>query len=117
MPPDLGDRERFEHMLKAARDATSYVRSRRRADLDSDSQLLRALTNCVQEIGEAASRTTDVGRARAPALPWTKMVGMRHILVHAYFNIDADAVWKVVEEQLPALVRDLESALICWSDE
>jgi uncharacterized protein with HEPN domain len=118
MPPEesseVGDRERFEHMLRAAQDAISYVQSRTRQDLDQDSQLLRALTNCVQVIGEAAARTTDLGRARAPALPWPKMVGMRHILVHAYYNIDADAVWRVVQQHMPELVRELQAVLSIW---
>jgi len=93
MPPSTpGDRERFEHILAAAKDAISYVKGCSRADLDTDSKLLHALVHCVQVIGEAAARTTDEGRARVPALPWPKMVGMRHILVHAYYNIDRDAV-------------------------
>ena len=58
MPHDdelSADRERVIHMLRAAKDATEYVKGRKRTDLDSDSQLLRALTNCVQVIGEAAA--------------------------------------------------------------
>lgn len=108
------DRERFEHMLRAARDAISYARGRTRQDLDLDSMLLRALTNCVQVIGEAAARTTDAGRNMAPSLPWTKMVGMRHILVHAYYSIDADAMWRVVHQHLPTLMSELEAALARW---
>jgi uncharacterized protein with HEPN domain len=52
-----------------------------------------------------------VGRERVPALPWPKMVGMRHILVHAYYDIDCDAVWRVVDENLPELIEALEAAL------
>jgi uncharacterized protein with HEPN domain len=105
-----GDDERLQHMLQAARDALTYCAGRNRADLDDDSMLLRALVNCIQEIGEAAARTSEAGRARVPTLPWAKMVGMRNILVHAYFRIDGDAVWRVVQENLPELVRELEKA-------
>ncbi len=98
-------------MLEAARDALRYVRGRSRADLDSDSMLQRALVQCVQVIGEAAAGTTDAGRAAAPGLPWAKIVGMRHILVHAYYDIDMDAVWRVVTEHLPLLVAELEKAI------
>jgi uncharacterized protein with HEPN domain len=108
------DRDRFEHLLRAARDAVQYRIGRSRADLDVDSMLLRALTHCVQEIGEAGARVTDAGRLRAASVPWPKLVGMRHILVHAYYDIDADAVWRVVEEHLPELIAQLENALKNW---
>lgn len=110
----LGDHERLLHMLHAARDAVAFVQGKARSDLDTNRMLLRALVNCVQEIGEAATCVTDAGRARAVGLPWPKIVGMRHILVHAYYNIDADAVWRVVGEHLPSLIRELETALRGW---
>ncbi len=106
-----GDRERLEHMLRAAREAMAFATGRNRADLDRDRMLLRALVNCVQEIGEAAAHVSETGRTRAPNVPWPKMVGMRHILVHAYYSIDADAVWRVVDQHLAALAREIESAL------
>jgi uncharacterized protein with HEPN domain len=113
---EIGDRDRFEHMLSACRDAASYARGRAREDLDRESMLLRALVQCVEVIGEAAARTTDEGRARVPGLPWSRIVGMRHILVHAYYQIDADAVWRVVTEHVPQMVVLLEEALAQWPD-
>lgn len=101
----------MRHMLEAAHDAVKFVRDRQRADLDSDAMLLRALVNCVQVIGEAASQVSDAGRSKAPNIPWPKIVGMRHILVHAYFNIDCDSVWRVIDQHLPALITDLQTAL------
>jgi uncharacterized protein with HEPN domain len=38
-----------------------------------------------------------------PDAPWSNIVGMRHILVHNYFGIDAELVWNVVENQLEPL--------------
>ncbi len=107
----LTDRTRLQHMLDAARQALSFVPGRTRADLDTDHMLRRALKDCVLEIGEAAARVTDVGRARVPELPWPKMVGMRHILVHAYHDLDNDSIWKVVQQDLPKLVESVEDAL------
>ena len=34
---------------------------------------------------------------------WAEAAGMRHILVHHYFEIEAGEVWKVVENDLPPL--------------
>lgn len=82
----------MEHMLLAARDALSFIKDRKRPDLDADAMFRRALVSCTQEIGEAAARVSKEGRERAPDLPWTKIVGMRHILVHVYHGLDLDAV-------------------------
>lgn len=101
-------------MLQAARDAVAIVASRRRAEMDSDVLLQHALIHCVQVIGEAAARISDEGRARAPALPWSRMVGMRHILVHDYFKVDHDAVWRVVTDHLPQMIPLLETTLCQW---
>lgn len=68
-------------------------------------------------IGEAAARVTDAGRARSPELPWPRIVGMRHILVHDYFKVDLDAVWRVVTEHIPQMIPVLQTTLANWPEE
>jgi uncharacterized protein with HEPN domain len=101
-------------MRDAATDASSDLRGRTRADLDSDSILLRAVVHCLQVIGEASARVTDQTRDRLPQVPWKKIVGMRHILVHVYYDIDADTVWRVAENDLGPLLSALAEALDHW---
>jgi uncharacterized protein with HEPN domain len=108
------DRERLEHMLKAAQEALIIGRGRQRVDLDCDVGLRRALVNCVQDIGEAAARTTDAGRLRAKGLPWGEIVATRHILVHAYLAIDLDILWTILERDLPPLILQIEESLKTW---
>ncbi len=103
-------------MLDAAADAQSYIKGRRREDLDSDSMLRRAMVNALQVIGEAAARVTDDGRARVPRLPWGQIVAARHILVHVYWGIDTDQVWNMAVQDIPTLVAELEMAIAAWTD-
>jgi uncharacterized protein with HEPN domain len=57
----------------------------------------------LQIIGEAArALPTDV-RILAPEIPWPKMIGMRNVLVHGYFDIDVDIVWQTAVNDVPAL--------------
>jgi uncharacterized protein with HEPN domain len=44
-------------------------------------------------------------------VPWDKMIGMRHVLVHGYFQIDLDVVWAVMEKDLPPLFESLQRIL------
>jgi uncharacterized protein with HEPN domain len=111
------DRVRLQHMLIAAKDAQFFTEGRTRADLDHDRMFARAVLHAIQEVGEAAARITEAGRSRAPEIAWGSIVQMRHILVHAYFNVSYDYVWRVIERDLEPLIDSIESALANWPAE
>jgi len=98
-------------MLDAAKDALSFVEGKSRVDLDKDRGLLLAVVQCVQIIGEAAGRVSAARQGGAPGIPWPAIIGMRNRLVHAYYDIDRDQVWKTVTEDLPPLIEALKRAL------
>lgn len=98
-------------MADAAREAMGYAAGRSRSDLDQDTMLARALVNCLAVVGEAAARVTPETRARDESIPWAQIVGMRNRLIHAYFDIDQDEVWRTVTEDLPTLANRLQALL------
>jgi uncharacterized protein with HEPN domain len=65
----------------------------------------------IQILGEAAARISDEFQEQHPDIPWFKIVGMRNILVHDYFKIDVNAVWSVVENDLPTLYDQIKRIL------
>lgn len=99
---------RLRHILDAARAAGEFVRNRRREDLDNDRQLVWALVKAIEIIGEAAAQLGPEAKSEVAAVPWNKIIGMRHRLVHAYFDINLDILWKTVQEGLPPLMSELE---------
>lgn len=105
------DEIRMLHMLDAAREAVAFARGRTRGDLDNDRQLVLALVKDVEVVGEAATQVTKPTRQHLPEIPWEQIVGMRNRLVHAYFDIDLDIVWKTVRGDLPELISLLESVI------
>lgn len=94
MWPD--NRIRLQHMLDAAEQARAFILNSRRADLDNDQQLVRALVKAIEIIGEAAYQVSAETKQFVPGIPWEKITGMRHPLVHACFDIDLDILWKTV---------------------
>jgi uncharacterized protein with HEPN domain len=102
---------RLRHMLDAACEAVEFARNSRRKDLDGDRKLTLALVKDVEIIGEAAYQISEDTRRTLPEIPWEDIVGMRHRLVHAYFDINLDILWKTVQEDLPPLVRILSEKL------
>jgi uncharacterized protein with HEPN domain len=103
-------RERLRDILEAIRHIERYsVQGRNR--FESDELLQTWFVHHLRVIGEAArSLPVDV-RDHVSDVPWSKIVGMRHILVHCYFEVDTDVVWDVVEKDLPGLRRAIERAL------
>jgi uncharacterized protein with HEPN domain len=65
----------------------------------------------LQIIGEAASKGSEPAQQRFNEIPWGKMIGMRHILVHGYFEIDLEIVWSVLQNDLEPLKFQIERAL------
>ena len=106
------DRIRLQHMLDAAREVMNSVRSRSRADLDADRLWALGLVKCVEIIGEAAARVTRATREKCPEIPWEAIVGMRNRLVHVYFDIDLDQVWRTVTEDISELAQELDRILL-----
>lgn len=94
-------------MLEAAESAQHFVSGKSRADLDTDPMLLFALVRAIEIIGEAASRVSVEQRTDSPTVPWTAIVAMRNRLIHAYFDIDRDIVWRTVTEEIPSLRSQL----------
>jgi len=108
------DRERLKDILRAADQILARTGGGRRT-FESDEMLQVWVLHHLQIVGEAARALTQEFRQRHPDRVWAEAAGLRNILVHHYFEIDADEVWKVVESDLAPLrdrvVQILESDL------
>ena len=60
-------------------------------------------------VGEAAAKVSPEARTKFPAIPWSEIVGLRNRLIHGYDSVDFDVLWRIVESDLPALVRVLSA--------
>ncbi len=58
----------------------------------------------LQVIGDASRLITAETQAAHPEIEWADIIGMRNRLVHGYFAIRLDVVWRVIKEDLPRLV-------------
>ena len=62
-------------------------------------------------IGEAAARLPDEWKARCPAVPWRKVVGLRNLLAHGYWVIDPEELWDVARNKVPEFLAELRPLL------
>lgn len=66
-----------------------------------------AVVRNLQTLAESSQRLSDAIKATEPHIPWRKLAGFRHVIVHGYLGIDLGAVWLAVEQDLPPLSEAL----------
>jgi uncharacterized protein with HEPN domain len=87
------------------------MRIANRKPFEQDELLQTWFLRHLQIIGEAARALPEEVRMLAAEIPWTKIIGMRNVLVHGYFEIDTDVVWHTVQRDIPALKSAVERFL------
>ena len=102
---------RLHHMLDAAREVLSFSEGKSREDLNMNRMLVLSLVKDVEIIGEAASKVSQETRESLSHIPWAQIVGMRNRLIHAYFEVDLDILWKTLLEDIPPLLFELEKLI------
>ena len=82
-------KERLRDILEAIAAIERHLGSDRAA-FERDELLQTWFLRHLQIIGEAARGLPQDIRAQADCIPWPKIIGMRNVLVHGYFEIDTD---------------------------
>jgi uncharacterized protein with HEPN domain len=65
----------------------------------------------LEVIGEAARHVDDQLTAQYPEVAWRDARGMRNFLIHAYFQVDPDEIWKTVISDIPLLKQQINKIL------
>jgi len=69
---------------------------------DNDEKVF-AVIRALEIIGEAAKHIPKSIRGRYTEIPWEDIVGMRSKVIHDYFGVDLNVIWKTLHEDLPPL--------------
>lgn len=103
------DSLRFQDIQNAIENIEKYSKCTRQEFMQNE--LVQVwVVHHLQMIGEAARGISSESRARLSSIPWPKIIGLRNILVHHYFSIDPEEIWRVLEVDIPKLKADLEKA-------
>lgn len=76
-----------------------------------DDKTSSAVIRKLEIIGEAAKNVPEHMRERYRDIPWKDMARMRDKIIHFYFGVDYEIVWKVVKERLPEVKPLFEKML------
>lgn len=108
---ERSDQQLLLDMIEAMERAIRYTEGMTMDEFLQNQKTCDAVMRNIQIIGEAANRTTKEFRKERPELEWRKIIGMRHRLVHDYFEVEERIVWRVVKDYLPPLTVQLKKIL------
>ncbi len=93
----------LEDILRSCEKILEYVKGLTRDEFVRDTRTYDAVIRNLEIIGEAAKKLPSELKEELPDIEWRKISGLRDFLAHAYFGIDDDILWDVVENKIPQL--------------
>jgi uncharacterized protein with HEPN domain len=76
-------------------------------DFCDDSRTIDAVIRNLEIIGEATKSISDSLKLQTPEIAWRGMAGLRDRLIHNYFGVDVEIVWKIAVDEVPVLLENL----------
>jgi len=101
----------LEDMLDAIQQIQSYTTGMDKDSFTKDRKTQDAVVRNLEIIGEASGRLPDSFREEYSDIPWTLVRGLRNRIVHAYFGVDLQLIWEVIQDDLPTLRSQLSKLL------
>lgn len=97
-----------EDILESAKKIQRYTDGLNFEQFTLDEKTVDAVARNFEIIGEAANRLPEEFKSLHPNIEWNRIRGFRNRIVHDYFGIDYEIVWKIKENYLPELEAELE---------
>ncbi|MFH1055713.1 MAG: DUF86 domain-containing protein, partial [Candidatus Altiarchaeota archaeon] len=88
-------------ILDAITQTEKFVDRMSYPEFQADDRTSSAVVRKLEIIGEAAKNIPLEIRQKNKTIPWTDMAKTRDKIIHGYFGVDYDVIWKTVKERLP----------------
>ena len=102
---------RLEDIVESSALIAEYVQGMSYANWVKDRKTIDAVVRNLQIIGEATNHVPEDVRSRYNDVPWAQLRGMRNILIHEYFGVDTDILWRAVTEDVPRLRKQIQKII------
>ncbi len=101
----------IEDMIEFCRKVLDFTAGLEYPIFIADSRTSFATMHSIVLIGEAATRVPSDIRDANPDVPWSQMIGTRDRIIHGYLTVDDEAVWQIVQIDIPASLPQLRALL------
>ena len=97
----------IEDMQKHCRQVLDFTTGMDYESYVSDAKTTAATSFSLSQIGEVAGKIPQDVRDSHPEIEWDRVIGLRHVIVHAYYEINFEKLWEVIREYVPELAKRL----------
>ncbi len=97
----------LEHILESVKEIERNIKGMAEDDFFDSTTIQDAVVRRLEIIGEAVKNLPDSFKNKYPKIPWKKIAGTRDVLIHEYFGVDADLVWKIANKNIPQLKKQI----------
>lgn len=101
----------LKNILESIRKIERYIDGFDEQKFQSDDKTQDAVIRQLEIIGEAARFLPDEIKTINPQVPWRDISGMRNHLIHRYFKVDIEEVWRTAQKDLTPLKEEVEKIL------
>ncbi len=98
----------IQDILENIKDIESFSKGLTKKEFERNKLKQNAIMRSLEVIGEAVKNIPDQFREKYPNIPWKNIAGFRDILSHAYFGVNIDRVWNMIEKDLPSFKKEIE---------
>lgn len=100
-----------QDILDSIENIEKYTKSLSPKEFKNSQIVVDAVVRNLEIIGEASKNVSLEVKSQYKKLPWKEMSGMRNKVIHEYFGVDSDIVWKTVKYSLPGLKKSIKAIL------
>ena len=105
-------RDYLQDILDSIDDIESFVGDIRFEEFVKDRKTINAVVRSIEIIGEVSKNIPETVKTKYGDLPWKQMAGMRDKLIHAYFGVDLETLWKAATQNIPPLRKSIKTILL-----
>ena len=96
-------------ILESSKKIKKFIKGLTFDDFKKDEKTLDAVIRNLEVIGEAAYHLPADFKKKHSYIPWLDISDMRNKLIHEYFGVDSEILWKTINEDLPSLVTEIKN--------
>lgn len=105
------DRAFLLHIRDALREVRAFIEGETYRTFSEGRMLQNAVMRSFEVVGEAARHVSPELREAHPEVPWRLMGDFRNKLIHDYFSLDLEVIWKTATEDAPMLLSRIEGLI------
>ncbi len=99
----------IEDILNSIKNIEEFSKNLDKEKFSKDNLRQSAIIRQLEIIGEAVKNIPHSFREKYPSIAWKDIAGLRDILNHAYFGVNLDRIWNIIEHDLPKLKEKINS--------